>query len=213
VSNTDSFIEEVSEELQRDKLTALLRKYGWIAALLVIGLVGGAAFNEYRKAQATSQARAAGDAVLGALEAEDRARLDTIDAQGDLGALVTLLRAGDIAPGAQRDLALEQLQALSQSGDVDAIYRDIASLKLVILQGADVPASQRLERLETLVAPGAPFRVVALEQKAIILAQTGDRDGAIAVLKALLDDQETTSGLRQRATQMIVALGGDIDAA
>ena len=36
MSGTDSFIEEVSEEVRRDKLFAKMRKYGWIAVLLVL---------------------------------------------------------------------------------------------------------------------------------------------------------------------------------
>ena len=35
MSNPDSFIEEVTEEVRRDKLFALFRKYGWIAGCLL----------------------------------------------------------------------------------------------------------------------------------------------------------------------------------
>ena len=51
MSNTDSFIDEVNEEVRKDRLFALMRRYGWIAILLVLLLVGGAAFREYRLAQ------------------------------------------------------------------------------------------------------------------------------------------------------------------
>ncbi len=49
LSDSDSFIEEVSEEVRRDRLFGLFRKYAWIPILLIIIIVGGAAFNEYRK--------------------------------------------------------------------------------------------------------------------------------------------------------------------
>ena len=52
MSNTDSFIEEVTDEVRRDKLYAALRKYGWIGILAVAAIVGGAAYSEYNKAQA-----------------------------------------------------------------------------------------------------------------------------------------------------------------
>ena len=42
MSDTDSFIEEVSEEVRRDKLYATFKKYGWIAALFILVVVGGA---------------------------------------------------------------------------------------------------------------------------------------------------------------------------
>ena len=36
MSDTDSFLQEVSEELRRDKLYRNIRKYGWVAILIVI---------------------------------------------------------------------------------------------------------------------------------------------------------------------------------
>ena len=71
MSDTDSFIEEVTEEVRRDRLFALLRRYGWIAGLAVLAIVGGAAWNEWQSAQATKQAQALGDGVIAALEAPE----------------------------------------------------------------------------------------------------------------------------------------------
>ena len=36
MSDTDSFIDEVNEEVRRDRLYHLLRRYGWIAALAIV---------------------------------------------------------------------------------------------------------------------------------------------------------------------------------
>ena len=36
MSNPESFIEEVTEEVRRDRLFAAFRKYGWIGVLLVL---------------------------------------------------------------------------------------------------------------------------------------------------------------------------------
>ena len=41
MSTPDSFVEEVTEAVRRDKLYAAFRKYGWIGGLVVIGIVGG----------------------------------------------------------------------------------------------------------------------------------------------------------------------------
>jgi len=49
MSDTDSFIDEVTEEVRRDQLYGYLRKYGWIAAVVILAIVCGAAWNEYRK--------------------------------------------------------------------------------------------------------------------------------------------------------------------
>ena len=71
MSNTDGFIEEVSEEVRKDKLFALYKKYGWIAVLVIFGLVGGAGFLEYQKSASANAAAARGDALIAALEQDD----------------------------------------------------------------------------------------------------------------------------------------------
>ena len=63
MSNPDSFIDEVTEEVRRDRLFAMFRKYGWIGVLIVVFIVGGAAVNEWRKSSA--EARAEADIIRG----------------------------------------------------------------------------------------------------------------------------------------------------
>ncbi len=57
MSNTDSFIEEVSEAVRRDRLYALMRRYSGLAVALVALIVGGAAYNEWRKAETLARAQ------------------------------------------------------------------------------------------------------------------------------------------------------------
>ena len=52
MSDTDSFIDEVTEEVRRDKLFGYFRRYGWIAALVILALVGTTAYNEWKKSAA-----------------------------------------------------------------------------------------------------------------------------------------------------------------
>ena len=48
MSNNESFIDEVTEEVRRDRLFAMFRKYGWIGVVLVLGVVGGAAYTDWQ---------------------------------------------------------------------------------------------------------------------------------------------------------------------
>jgi hypothetical protein len=62
--------------------------------------------------------------------------------------------------------------------------------------------------LDPIAAPGRPFRTLALEQMALLSVEEGKADAAITSLEQLRQDQEAPPGLRSRAEQMIVALGG-----
>ena len=99
MSDTDSFIEEVSEEMRRDRLYGYMRRYGWIAVLAILSLVGGAAWNEYSKSQARAKAQSAGNAILAALEADDpQERVKSLEA----------LQSEDITEGAKAVVSLMQ---------------------------------------------------------------------------------------------------------
>ena len=99
MSNPDSFIEEVTEEVRRDRLYALFRKYGWVAVLVVLGIVGGAGWTEWQAARDEARAEAFGDAVLDALDlgapAERSAALAAVPTDGEQTAILKLLLASD----------------------------------------------------------------------------------------------------------------------
>lgn len=210
MSNPESFIEEVAEEVRRDRLFALFRRYGWIGLLAVLALVGGAAFAEWQKARHRAESMAFGDALLAALEAPDpaarQAALAGVPASGERAAVRNLLRASD--PGTDRAAALAALEAVIADAALAPSYRDLAVLRRVILLGAEAPVAERRAALEPLAVAGRPYRVLALEQLALLRVEEGDAAGAIAALRALEQDQEASAGLRARAAQMIVALGG-----
>lgn len=217
MSEQDSFIDEVNDEVRRDRLYALLKRYGWIAVLAVILIVGGAAFNEYRKAQARAKAEALGDKILAALdESEVATRAEGIAAaatgEGTVSAVATMLSAAQATPDEGRDEALRRLESVASDASLDPVYRDLATIKSVLLAGSGLAPEARIERLAGLTAPGAPYRILALELTAYAEAEMGNSDEAISILTDLLSDAEASQGLRQRATQMIVALGGSLDA-
>ncbi len=209
VSDTDSFINEVTEEVRREKLFGYLRRYGWIGIACVLLLVGGAAFNEYRNAQARDAAQAAGDALLNALEETDpaarAAAMTQVEAAGDAATVTLLLRAstqqeaGDIAG------ALATLNELAVAPDAPPLYRDLAAFKAAMLPSDDLAA--RKAALETLAQPGQTFRLLALEQIAYVALDEGDTEAALVVLRQIEEDAAVTRGLRERVQTLMVALG------
>ena len=210
MSNNESFIDEVTEEVRRDKLFAMFRRYGWIGVLLVVGIVGGAAWSEWQKAQATAQAEGFGDAVTAALTLETPeariAALKAVPLAGDQAGLLQLMLASD--PTKDRASALAALDAVVADTTLDSSYRDLAVLRHTILIGADAPLADRRTALEGITAPGRPYRTLALEQLAYLLIEEGKTPQAIDALRALTKDQDASAGLRARAEQVILALGG-----
>ena len=75
-----------------------------------------------------------------------------------------------------------------------------------------MPEADRRAALDELSRPGAPYRALALEQVALLQIASGDRETAMTSLRALLQEPDVTPGLRRRASQLIVALGGTLDA-
>lgn len=210
MSNNESFIDEVTEEVRRDKLFAAFRKYGWIGVVAVLAIVGGAAWSEYSKSRATAAAEAFGDAVSDALDLggpeERRAALAAISATGDQAGLVQLILASDPAEGRAETLAA--LDAIIAMPAVPQTYRDLATLRRVIVAGKEMPLADRRSALEPVAAPGRPFGPLAQEQLAYLLIEEAKPAEAIAALTSLAQDQAASSALRGRAGQLITALGG-----
>ncbi len=214
MSDTDSFIDEVTEEVRRDRLFQMFRRYGWIAAALIVLIVGGAAFNEFRKAQTRAAAEQLGDEIIAALGANDPAAradaLANVSAQTPGGAAVlNLLIAATRTEADQIDAARDELGAVSTSaGELPRIYREIANFKALTLQADSLSLDERRSQFEALAQPGAPLRLLAEEQLALLDIEAGETGAAIERLQAILQDAEISADLQQRVSQVIVALGG-----
>jgi len=210
VSNPDSFIDEVSEEVRRERLFVLLRRYGWIGILLVLVIVGGAAGYEWRQSRLAAQAQARGDALLAAqveADAETRtAALARIAQEAPDAVVPALTLAAEQVAAGDGTAAVATLDALAANGEVPEIYRDLAAFKSVLID-ADRTPEDRLLALEALSVPGAPFRMLALEQIALVQLGMGEREPALERLAAILEDAESSADLRDRAASLMVALG------
>ena len=102
------------------------------------------------------------------------------------------------------------LVAVASDGDIPVVYRDLARLKRLYLEGNGLSGSDRLATIDALSVPGAPFRTLAAEQRGLMQAQDGDIEGALSTFTSLLNDSEATAGVVSRARQMIVVLGGSL---
>ncbi|MEO9778376.1 MAG: hypothetical protein ABJH07_19255 [Sedimentitalea sp.] len=212
MSDSDSFIEEVTEEVRRDRLFLMFRRYGWIAIAAIVLIVAGAAWNEYSKAQKRAAAESLGDGIIAALAANDPAEraialseVETDSAGGE--AVVNLLIAAAEVNSGETAGAVARLNQIATNGDLPEIFRQIASFKALTMQTDSMPAAERRVQFEALAQPGAPLRLLAEEQLALIDVTEDEVDAAVVRLQAILDDAEVTSDLQQRVSQLMVALG------
>ena len=134
MSDTDSFIDEVTEEVRRDRLFGYFRRYGWIPAFIIFALVGGTAYNEWSKAQVAQVAQARGDALLNALELEDVAEqvtvLSAIASEGEDALVAKLLVAG-----IEAEQAADLLKSVAADDKQPKYIRDLARLKMASTDG------------------------------------------------------------------------------
>ncbi|WP_298261949.1 hypothetical protein [uncultured Litoreibacter sp.] len=213
MSQTDSFIEEVTEEVQRDRLFALIKKWGWVAIAAVLLIVGGATYNEYRKAALKSEAESFGDVLLAGIDVNDAgATLAEVPTANPLqAAIVGHLAAADALAGDNVELGVAELGKVIETQGAPAVYTELAELKRALALSPDTPLAERRTAFEALATPGSTFQSLAEEQLALIAAQEGDTAQAITILQGVLDGANITPGLQRRASELIVALGGELE--
>ena len=205
MSDTDSFIDEVTEEVRRDRLFGYFRRYGWIPAFIIFALVGGTAYNEWSKAQVAQVAQARGDALLNALELEDVAEkvivLSAIASEGKDALVAKLLVAG-----IEAEQAADLLKSVAADDKQPNYIRDLARLKMASTDGV-LTADEAAAILAKLSEPGGVYRNVATELLVAVQLQRGDTEAALELLQAHIKDAVASSEQIQRMAELIVALG------
>lgn len=210
-NQNDSFIDEVTDELRRDRFFAALRRYGLIVLLGIFGIIGGAVWWEMSRSQNEKAAQQFGDAVLQAESASDpAAALAAIDTDGSTGrtALAGLLTGGaQLAKGDHLKAAEDQLALAGKIGNSDPILRDLALLKAVMAAGADMDPATRDASLTELSQPGRPFELLALEQKAVALIEADRSEDAVTLIRQIQNKDGLSEGLRGRLAELMITLG------
>ena len=214
-NQNDSFIDEVTDDLRRDRLFLLMRRYGWIAALLAVALVGYAGWREWSSAREAAVAQAFGDAVLAAENAspDAAARAAALEAVAAPRAGQAVLRdilagnaraeAGDVAG------AVAHYDAAAAAANDDRTMHDLARLKSVLVQGPGMEPAARDAALTELSAPGAPFEMLALELKAVALVGAGRTEDAVTLVQQIRLKSGLTEAQRRRLSELLITLGVD----
>ena len=205
-------MQEVSEEVRKDRFYRILKKWGWVGIVLIVALVGGASFNEWNKESKINSARNLGDRVLAAIASKDVIDLKEIEIKNvSQDIFIKNLMSAILFSEDKLDASRKALEEIAGIPGITKTYKDLNAFKLglLLLKSGNLTGEERFGVFEALVEPGSPFRSLAKEQQALILIEQGKIELAIKTLVEITDDSETTDTLRRRVTQLRISLGSD----
>lgn len=214
-NETDSFVQEVDEQLRQDRAMAMIRDYGpWAAGVVVVfilGLLGWQLWTE----QQTRASRAHADQYVAAQELARTGNLD--------GAKAEFERLSSTGPQSYRVMArMEHAAILESQGDLEAalaefdaaateardpVMRETAQLRAAYI-AADSQDFQALRtRLQPLTESGSRISYLAKELLAIEAWRAGDLDLARDTLETLSLAFDAPESVRQRAQVALSVIG------
>ena len=217
MSDSDSFINEVSEEVRRDRMFALWRKYGPYVIGAIVLIVGAAGVKAYLDAQERTAAMAAGAELIAASEgdldqqAEAMAELAGTASHDGARLMAELRAAGAIAASGDAAAAADAYDDIAASPAADALLQDFARFRAVMLRGADMAPGAFADALSPIANGAGPFRLLALEARGIALVRAGDQAAGEDELRAAYSDEAAPQTLRQRIEVLMTAIGGSLD--
>jgi len=210
----DGIFREIDEEVRRDQLLALWKRYGrvLVAGLLVIVLtvLGYQLWRNQIEESLERQSALYQEAVEAAAEAGPA---ETAEIFGELAgrleggyARLAKLRlagahaqAGELAAAA--DLYREVAEAV-EDARLSAYARYMAGAALLEAEGPDAAIAM----LAPLEDPSQPLHYSALELLGVAYLEAGDREAAIAQFAAIAEDPSVPPALKGRAEDMLAML-------
>ena len=211
MSDADSFMREVTEEVRRDRMFRMWKRYGpFVIAAIVLIIAGTAAWTWWQQ-QEREAARALGGEFLEAEIASVEAQQELLQrAEGDAAVIARLRLAAAHAESGNNEEAARIYREVAASEGLGRAYADLAQLQAIRLALPTMDPEQAVSELEPLAAEGAPYRLLALELRAIARLNAGDTEGAHADLTTIVQSPDATRDSIDRAGALLVASGGEM---
>lgn len=208
MANTEGFLSEVAEEVRRDRMYRLWRRFGpWVIGAIVVVVAGGAAW-EWRERAAEEDARNRMEeylvAATGADAAESAAALSDFavraESDGESGyATLARLRAGArLLEVGDTAAAADTYQSVAADPDVPAVFRELADLRALMAVSEQMAPQEVAEQLLPMTQEGKRFRFVAGELRVNALLAAGDLDAVTDEAGDWLESPELSRGMRSR---------------
>jgi hypothetical protein len=218
--NDEAFLREVDDELRREQMTGLWKRYGRIG----IGLIGlllatfaGVLFwqnQQAKKADAQGEAMSAAIADIQAgrkADAETKlTRIATDNADG-LRASALFAKAALSADRGDRKGAAAIYGSIATDAKLPQPYRDLALIRQTVTEYDTLKPSVVIERLKPLAVPGQPWFGAAGELSAVAWLDQHQPAQAAQMLAAVARDGQAPTSIRGRAKRLAAALGANVD--
>ena len=213
MSETDSFIKEVTDEVRKDRMFRRWKKYGPYAVAGVVAVVAVSAGLNWMKHREVQQARNTGGAFLAsdiASVADQQVLIGSVE--GPAAVLARLRLAAATAEAGDGQAAAALYRQVAGEAGLHRAYADLARLQAVRVGVAAMDSAEAIAELDALSAEGAPYRLLAMELRAMVRLNAGDAAAAHADLAAIIGDPQVTRESSQRAAALLLSSGGELPA-
>ncbi len=207
---------EVDEDIRRDNLEKLWKKYSFqiigLAVAVVVGVGGVQGWQAYDLDQRSQLSDRYGAALALTQDGETTAGLDAmidlseVSGEGYAG-LAAFEEARLRVESGDTGGAIALWDRIAEGSGLGPGFKEAATLFSVLHQIDNGSPAALRARLQPLASDDSqPFRATARELLAVIALGEGDTAAARELYTKISDDREAPAGLRQRATQMLAAL-------
>jgi len=214
----EGFLREVDEALREQEMIDAIRRYGKMAAILIVvilvGLGGYLWWDNHRKDQLGEQ----GEQMALALDQVEAGKLDAgasqlagLASSGSPGSRTAarMMQAGILAEQGKAAQAQTLFQTVAADADAPQPYRDLATIRGVALGFDAMPPADVVAKLKPLAVPGKPFFGSAGELLGAAYLKQGRNDLAGPLFASIAKDKTVPDTLQRRARQMAGLLGAD----
>jgi hypothetical protein len=198
---------EVDEDVRRDKVVNLWKRYQtpiFVIAFLIVAATGAWSYYQSERLKTAEAAnvryRAAAALAQEGKRQEAIAAFESLAKDGPKGyaSLARLRAAGELA-GVDRAKAIAAYDAIADDSNVDKLTQEVARLRAALLALEEGDRQKMELRLGPLMTSSGPFRYTAQELIALDALENGDFDEAQRVFDLLLSDRDAPQSMRQRA--------------
>lgn len=216
--DNETFYREVDEELRKEQLSNLWRRYGLLAIaafVLLLAGIGGYIWWQNRQAEKAGERAEALVGVFDQVQAgkakEAAPKLDPIAEEGGSGyRAAALLTKADIAlQEGNVQAAAATFKQVAEDEDLAEPYRQLALIRQTTVEFDRLAPAEVIRRLQPLAQAGNSWFGSAGELVALAYLKQKQPQRAAPIFAALAKDETLPPSIRSRAVQMAGSLGVD----